>query len=423
MKASQEKRDKIKQTLFQTRERRKSQICKVYTLKIDKSHLSKQQSKFLYKVFIEAKWFYNYLLNQEDVFNNSHICKDKEIEIKVLDKFEKRTFEYLSSQMKGGLYGRIIDAIKVLSKLKKRNFTIGRLKFKPEINSIELPQYNVTWKFKKTRIHIQGCKTPFKINGLKQIPENCEFANAHLLRKPSGYYLSITTFQSKSEKVKYNKEVGLDFGIKTSITTSDGEKFDIKIPESKKLKRLQLWLSKKTDKKSKNRRQNIKKIKQEYEIISNQKQDQVNKLVSYLMNNYDIIYIQDEMIANWHKGLFGKQVQHSTLGAIKARLKTLESIQVISKFEPTTKLCPSCGALNKISLSERIYTCECGYSKDRDTHSACNILLIGQKLKSNSVMERNSTTSEDQTSGFLKSNRENLSHSPMKMEAPAFRRG
>lgn len=293
---------------------------------------------------------------------------------------------------------------------------MGRLKFKPEINSIDLPQFGITWKFDKTRIKIQGLKKPFKVHGLKQITDSCDFANAKLIRKPSGYYIQITTFQQKEKEKEIIKKVGLDFGIKDSIITSDGEKFNIKIPESDKLKRNQLFLSKKK-KGSKSGYKQLTKIKKEYERISNQKKDQVNKLVSYLKNNYHEVYIQEEQIANWHKGLFGRQVQQSALGAIKSKLKSLESTFVIDKWQPTTKLCPECGVLNKLSLSDRIYVCECGYTQDRDIHSAKNILLIGQKQKANSVMGRNSTTSEDQSSVFSKINQENISQDSMKTEA------
>ena len=34
------------------------------------------------------------------------------------------------------------------------------------------------------------------------------------------------------------KDIGLDFGIKTNITTSEGEKLDISIEESERLKKL-----------------------------------------------------------------------------------------------------------------------------------------------------------------------------------------
>ena len=411
-----------KATREKTRERRKSQVCKSYTLKIDESHLNQNQKYFLNRIFIEAKWFYNHVLQQEDVFN-SQIRKIDKPQVRVIDHFETRELKFLSSQMKTDLHERICGAIKVLSKLKKASFSVGRLKFKPEINTIGLKQYGVTWKIDKTRIKIQGVKQPFKVNGIKQIPEGCEFTCAQLVRKPSGYYIKVITFQNKEITKPTGKSVGLDFGIKTSITTSDGEKFDIKIPESKRLKRLQLGFSKKKKTDSRHRRKNIKKIKQEYEKTSRQKKDQVNKIVSYLKNNYDEIFIQEEQIANWHKGLFGKQVQHSSLGAIKSGLKQLKSTFVLSKWEPTTKLCPCCGTLNKIKLSERIYNCACGYTKDRDIHSAQNILLIGQKQKASSAMGRSSTTVEDQTSEFSKSNLGNVSHDSLKREAPSFMKG
>jgi transposase len=58
---------------------------------------------------------------------------------------------------------------------------------------------------------------------------------------------------------------------------------------------------------SNNRYKTIKKIQREYQKISNKKQDKANKIISKL-KAYKTIVIQDEQIANWHKGLFGKQV-------------------------------------------------------------------------------------------------------------------
>ena len=61
---------------------------------------------------------------------------------------------------------------------------------------------------------------------------------------------------------------------------------------------------------------------------------------------------------------------------IKAKLKLLPQIVVLDKWIPTTKWCPKCGKKHGISLDERMYTCECGYSEDRDIHSARNMLAI-----------------------------------------------
>ena len=68
-----------------------------------------------------------------------------------------------------------------------------------------------------------------------------EYANANLLKKPNGYYLKVTCYidNDKIEPVQTNgKEIGLDFGIKTNITTSEGEKIDVSVEESERLKRL-----------------------------------------------------------------------------------------------------------------------------------------------------------------------------------------
>jgi len=61
------------------------------------------------------------------------------------------------------------------------------------------------------------------------------------VKKLDGYYLKVTCFINKENfrEVETNgKEIGLDFGIKTNITTSEGEKLDMTVRESDRLKRL-----------------------------------------------------------------------------------------------------------------------------------------------------------------------------------------
>ena len=94
---------------------------------------------------------------------------------------------------------------------------------------------------------------------------------------------------------------------------------------------------------------------------------------------YDRIYMQDENIAGWHRGLFGKQVQHSCLGTIKSKLMTLPNVVVLDRFIPTTKLCPKCHSVkNDLTLADRTYICSCGYQEDRDVHAAKNTVEIAK---------------------------------------------
>ena len=376
-KSSDEKKRKIKETLQLTREKRKSQSVKVYALKIDESHLNISQRQYLQRIFLEAKWFYNYAIGRDDLFTldlklKNVLVKNKE------GNDEWRKLEYLSGQMKLGLHSRIIDSIKGLSVLKKKGFQVGRVKHTKNVDSIPLVQFTKTWDIQAGRVRIQKMKKTLKVSGLDQIPKDAEFANAVLFKKASGYYIHITTYLPKETRILTGKKVGLDFGIKDNIVTSDGEKFNIKIPESEKLKSLQKRFSEKA-KGSKQRRKINLKIQKEYEKIGNQKKDKVNKIVSHLVKNYDTIYMQDEMIKNWHSGLFGKQVQHSALGAIKARLKSLESVRTISRSFPTTKMCYNCGLIHKsVPLSQRIFKCECGLEEDRDIKAAKTILKVGR---------------------------------------------
>ena len=189
--------------------------------------------------------------------------------------------------------------------------------------------------------------------------------------------MKVTAFINKENfkaQKKNGKEIGLDFGIKTNLTTSEGEKLDVSIEESERLKKLQRELFRRV-KGSNNRHKTIKLIQREYQKLSNRKQDKANKIV-HKLKAYSTIVMQDEQIANWHKGWFSKQVQHSCLGLVKAKLKGLPQIIILDKWIPTTKWCPKCGRKHNISLDERTYVCECGYHEDRDVHSAKNMLFI-----------------------------------------------
>lgn len=57
-----DKNKKIANTMKETYVKRKSQICKCFKFKIDKSNLSKDQANRLKMLFVEAKWIYNYIL-------------------------------------------------------------------------------------------------------------------------------------------------------------------------------------------------------------------------------------------------------------------------------------------------------------------------------------------------------------------------
>ena len=379
---SNEKKNKIKESIQNTRLKRTMQIVKVFECKIVEKRLNKKQKEELEMLFVEGKWFYNHLLNlhKEKELREINACQVKEVEHfnKEHQKINSR-LEYISAAQKQAIQARMISNEMTIKRLIKNGLQKhGNLKFKSELNCIPLRQYNQQYSFKSfNKVKIQGIsgKILLKIGNQLQIAD--ELANANLVRKPDGYYLKVTAYINKEnlkEQKKNGKEIGLDFGIKTNITTSEGEKLDVSIEESDRLKKLQREMFRKV-KGSNNRYKTIKSIHREYQKLSNRKQDKANKIVSKL-KRYETIVMQDEQISNWHKGLFGKQVQHSCLGLVKAKLRRLPQTIVLDKWIPTTKLCPKCLRKHNIRLNERTYICECGYQEDRDIHSAKNMLFI-----------------------------------------------
>ena len=177
-------------------------------------------------------------------------------------------------------------------------------------------------------------------------PARPQTASAKLVRKPSGLHFHITTYSLKEPAISTGKEVGIDFGIQHNMTLSCGETIDVSVPETEAVKRnsrkVNKALVKNGRKKGANHRKRGGQLQRAYERQNNIKGDIAKKEVSRLLQENDFIAIQDEMIADWHKGMFGQQVQHSAMGSIKVRLKTSPKTHVVAREFPSTQRCPVC---------------------------------------------------------------------------------
>lgn len=378
------KNKRIKEAGKATREKRKSQIRKVFTVKIDISRLNKTQKEQLKMIFVEAKWIYNDAITFSK--NNNIFDYDTKVkQVMVLNKNgepEIRELKYISAQMKQSVLEKMYRCINSLSTKKKNNQDIGILHYIKEYKSIELPQYGKTYKILgKNKIKIQNISGNIIVNGLDQFIDipNIEIANAHLLNKPNGYYIAITTYQYSEnlpEKEYIGEEIGIDMGIKDNIILSNGEKYKVFIDENERLKQLDSKLSQQ-HKGSNNQQKTKLLIRREYQKMINKRNDIANKLVAHI-KSYKNIYMQDENLTGWQSGYFGKQVNNSILGRVKSKLIEDKQSHVLDRYVPTTKYCPICGNIKEdITLDDRIYHCNmCGYEADRDIHSANNMIIM-----------------------------------------------
>ena len=376
----EERNRKIKENGKATRERHAQMDCRVFSVKIQENRLSCAKYEKIVRCFLEGKWLYSAVVATDSL----SLEDTSTVQVKINGSFEAREIKCLSSQMKQSVVDSVKTDVSNLSKAKKKGLKVGRIKFKKECNEINLKQFGCTYKIKAhNKIHVQkiGILT---VNGLEQINlDEVEFANAKLIKKPSGFYIHITVYSKKQPQSNTEKEIlGLDMGIKDQLTFSNGIKVNFYLEESEQLKGLMRKLSRQI-KGSNQYKQTLNRIKRIYEHCNNKKNDVANKLNYVLKNNY-IICFQDELLNSWERTKskrrfsFGRKIQHGILGRVKDKLKKNNSNVMLESSVPTTQTCPICGCLTKHSLDKRKYHCEhCGFeNSDRDIHSANMMVLL-----------------------------------------------
>lgn len=377
-----QRKEQIARTMAQTYEKRKAQKCRVFTCKIQSNRLTDLQRQQLKMIFVEGKWLYNAILN----FGKNNNISDydtKSLTIVHRDKDGNdivSEYKFLPQSVRQTILAKVKDSLRVLAVRKNKGYKVGVLKFKGKLESLTFKQFGVTHKIMElNRLKLQGVKGILKLNGMDQFyGQNLDIADCKLLNKPDGYYVAFTTYTDNDKletRPDNGRTIGIDFGCKTSFTTSEGEKINASVEETGRIRRLQRKLAR--QKKGSNNRYRTKKLLAiEYQKLDNRKADLANKIVAHF-NEYGTIVIQDEMLTSWHRGKTSKTVQHSVLGTVKAKLIANPKVIVLPRKMPTTKLCRNCGQKNMdITPKDRIFTCACGIREDRDVHAARNMVWM-----------------------------------------------
>ena len=344
--------------------------------------------------------FYNrevYKLNQTDYRNLAKIIITKSSEV---DK-EGWSWYYQSNQ--SFIYTFIA---RELVKIRRRNK--GKLNFRG-VNKIQ-PSFNVRCdtsanKKRPSRIYL-------KEDGKLQIPTlgsikfgsvrvdfdlSCKKQVANISFDGKYWYLSyVEDVKTKVENLSnYTDGVGVDLGIKTLATFSDGTRVPniknfrrVRILE-KRLKRLQRKVSRKylINKCNKhNKTKNIIKLERQikliYRSLKNIRINHIRKFVSVLVKKQPkYIALEDlnvkGMMKNKH---LAKDIANCSFYTIREHLirKATERdivVRLVDRFYPSSKTCSNCGSYKKdLKLSQRIYSCDtCQEKIDRDLNAALNI--------------------------------------------------
>ena len=344
--------------------------------------------------------FYNreiYNLSQTDYLKLAKIVVTKGSEV------DKEMWSWYDQPNQSFIYTFLA---RELVRIRRRNK--GRLNFR-RVDKIQ-PSFNVRCdsfpnKKRPSRIYL-------KDNGKLQIPTlgemkfgsvredfdlSCKKQVATISFDGKYWYLSYT--EDVETKVvnspKYTDGIGVDLGIKTLATFSDGTRVPniktfrrVRILE-KRLKRLQRKVSRKylINKCNKyNKTKNIIKLEKQIKLIHrsirNIRINHIHKFVSVLVKKQPkYIAVEDlnvkGMMRNKH---LAKDITNCSFYTIRDHIirKATECnivVRLVDRFYPSSKTCSNCGTYKKdLKLSQRVYHCNhCQEKIDRDLNAALNI--------------------------------------------------
>lgn len=215
-----------------------------------------------------------------------------------------------------------------------------------------------------------------KIKQHREIPENYKLKFCTISRMKSGqYYVSVLTeYEKDIQPKKIENVVGLDFAMAELYVSSENEKANY--PRyyrvmSEKLAKAQRILSKRKKGSARWNKQRLVVAKL-HEKVANQRMNFLHHKSKELASNFDAVVIEDLNMKGMSQALhFGKSVHDNGWGmfttflAYKLKEQGKQFVK-IDKWFPSTKKCSCCGAEKPMKLSERTYSCSCGYVADRD---------------------------------------------------------
>ena len=247
------------------------------------------------------------------------------------------------------------------------------------------------FSYRDGRITLAKQSEPLDIVWSRQLPDDAKLLNLTISRDTRGrYFVSILVETDVKPLKKAKSEVGIDVGIKTLATTSDGEKLENPRPllrGEKRLKRFQRRLSRKADGSNNRKKAKIKAAKLRAKI-SDTRRDTLQKFTTKIIRENQAIFVEGLNVAGMVKNHnLAKHIADAAFGEIFRELEYKANwygriYLPLDRFFPSSKLCSSCGhLLEELPLSVREWDCPaCGGRHDRDINAAINIKRAGQYL-------------------------------------------
>ncbi len=355
---------------------------------------NKEQEKQINQMLGNARFVYNWALDRR--------IKEYQAEKKNISAFTLMTeltklkkqpeYDWLKLSVAQSLQQSIVNMDKAFTRFFKQKKGFPKFKSKHKgPHKVGFPQ-NTKVDFENNKVSVN------KIGWLKtKISRTFDgkIKTATIEKTPTDkFFISITVelpdVKVKQKLISKTNAVGIDTGIKTFATLSDGTEIENPKHLKSNLQRLKV-LQKRASKKQKgstNRKKANLKVARLHEKIANQRLDFLHKTTTAIAKQYDTVACENLNISGMlrnHK--LAQSIADLGLGKFYTLLqyKMIEqggNYLEIGRFEPSSKMC-GCGAINKnLQLSNRKWVCpECGTINQRDILAANNILKFALNPK------------------------------------------
>lgn len=207
-----------------------------------------------------------------------------------------------------------------------------------------------------------------------------------LVHRADGYYVQFAVNVDRSEdRPPTGKAIGLDVGLESFYTDSEGQKVEnprFLRKSEKQLKKLSRRVSRK-QKGSNNRRKARAKLARKHLQVSRQRKDHAVKTARCVLESADFVAYEDLKVSNMVKNRsLAKSISDASWSQFRTYLeyfgKVFGKATVAVAPQWTSQDCSNCGARIQKSLSTRTHVCpHCKTVLDRDENAARNILQKG----------------------------------------------
>jgi putative transposase len=219
-------------------------------------------------------------------------------------------------------------------------------------------------------------------------PGGVKVLSATVSEHAGRWYVSVQVEQDLAMPANTGPVVGIDLGVKTLVTLSDGTV----IPNPrhlkrrlKKIKRLHRNVTRK-QKDSKNCKKAARTLAKQYRSVGNQRAHTLHQVTTMLAKTKSVIAIEDLHVAGMLKShRLARAISDAGFAEFRRQLSYKAAwygsrVVVVSRWEPSSKTCSGCGWVDDdLTLTDRVFRCEqsgCGLVMDRDLNAAINLAKL-----------------------------------------------